>query len=65
MFHKERKPPSLNLDKLDDDVVAEMKHVEKTDKVQDMHSLVVKKMSKYYGNYLAVNRISFSKYLRI
>lgn len=51
----------MNVSKLDDDVVAEEQYVEKIGKVQGVHSLVAKRMSKYYGDYLAVNRVSFSK----
>lgn len=62
MFYSENKPPPLNLAKLDDDVLAEMHHVEAVDKGRGVHSLVVNKISKYFGSYLAVNRVSFSKY---
>lgn len=65
MFYSERIPPPLNMNKLDDDVVAEMRYIRKIDKRQGLHSLVVKKLCKYYNDYLSVNQVSFSKYLPV
>ncbi|XP_026317826.1 ATP-binding cassette sub-family A member 3-like [Hyposmocoma kahamanoa] len=60
IFYTKRVPPPLNEKKLDDDVLTEMRHVEEINKRQGDHSLVVNKITKYYGNYLAVNQVSFT-----
>ncbi|XP_026331287.1 ATP-binding cassette sub-family A member 3-like, partial [Hyposmocoma kahamanoa] len=60
IFRKDRIPRPLNESQLDDDVLAEMRYVAGIEKGQGDHTLVVKKTTKYYHGYLAVNQVSFT-----
>ncbi|XP_072932013.1 phospholipid-transporting ATPase ABCA3-like [Epargyreus clarus] len=56
-----RHRPPASLEEEDNDVAAERRYVEAMPKHELIqHSLVCKNLTKYYGNLLAVNRLSFA-----
>lgn len=64
LFTRKRTPPPIDESTLDADVAVEKRHAESIEKPQLAdHGLVSRGLSKYYGKYLAVDQLSFSKYL--
>lgn len=54
-----REPPELNMKDMDSDVLAEMQRIKLLTKEQiKSRNVVIKDMTKYFGNFLAVNQIS-------
>ncbi|KAL0841224.1 hypothetical protein ABMA28_014958 [Loxostege sticticalis] len=60
IFRREKKPPPVDENLLDEDVIDESRHVEHIGDDVSQHSLVARGLSKYYGKHLAVNQVSFS-----
>ncbi|CAG5059697.1 unnamed protein product, partial [Parnassius apollo] len=60
-INREKKPPVVDENTLDDDVADEARHVNAvTGSAIARHGLVAKNLSKYYGKHLAVDQVSFS-----
>ncbi|XP_068631847.1 phospholipid-transporting ATPase ABCA3-like [Battus philenor] len=61
IFTSGKQPPLIDETELDEDVADEARHVKRINgSALSQHGLVAKNLSKYYGNNLAVDQVSFS-----